>query len=47
MHDDEYKKQIQSYYKMTKDDLEDITKDSSTDLIILEDPVEISHINSP
>jgi hypothetical protein len=44
---DEHKKKIQSYYKLTKEDLEEITKDWSTDLLIPEDPTEISDIDSP
>jgi hypothetical protein len=42
---DEHKQQLQSYYKLTKEDLEEITKDWSVDLLILADPVEISDID--
>jgi hypothetical protein len=44
---DEHKKQLQSYYKMTEEDLEEITKDWSADLLIPVDPVEMSDIDSP
>jgi hypothetical protein len=43
---DEHKKQLQSYYSMKKDDLEEITKEWSTDLLIPVDPAEISDINN-
>jgi uncharacterized protein YsxB (DUF464 family) len=39
---DEHKKQLQSYYKLMEEDLEEITKDWSADLLIPADPVEIS-----
>jgi hypothetical protein len=35
---DEHKKQLQSYYKLTKEDFEEITKDCSVDLLILVNP---------
>jgi hypothetical protein len=44
---DEHKQQLQSYYKLTEEDLEEITKDWSADLLIPADPVEISDIDSP
>jgi hypothetical protein len=44
---DEHKQQLQSYYKLTEEDLEEITKEWSTDLLIPADPVEISNIDSP
>jgi hypothetical protein len=44
---DEHKQQIQSYYKLTEEDLEDITKDWLVNLLILADPVEISDIDNP
>jgi hypothetical protein len=44
---DEHKKQLQSYYKMMEEDLEEITKDWSADLLIPADPVEMSDIDSP
>jgi hypothetical protein len=42
---DKHKQQIQSYYKMTEEDLEEITKEWSADLLIPVDPTEISDIN--
>jgi hypothetical protein len=45
-HIDEHKKQLQSYYKPTEEDLEDITKDWLADLLIPVDPEEISNIDS-
>jgi hypothetical protein len=47
VHTDEHKKKLQSYYKLTEEDLEEITKDWSTDLLILADPTEISYIDGP
>jgi hypothetical protein len=44
---DEQKEQLQSYYKLKEEDLEDITKEWSVDLLISADPVEMSDINSP
>jgi hypothetical protein len=44
---DEHKQQLQSYYKLTEEDLEEITKDWSVDLLIPADPAEISDIDSP
>jgi hypothetical protein len=44
---DEHKQQIQSYYELMEEDLEEITKEWSTDLLIPENPVEISDIDSP
>jgi hypothetical protein len=44
---DEHKKQLQSYYKLTEEDLEEITKEWSTDLLIPANPVEISDIDNP
>ena len=44
--DDEHKEQLQSYYKLIEEDLEEITKDWSVDLLILVDPMEISDIDS-
>jgi hypothetical protein len=37
---------LQSYYKLTEEDLEDITKEWSADLVILADPVELSDVDS-
>jgi hypothetical protein len=42
----EHKKQLQSYYKLTKEDLEEITKDWSADLLITTDPAEISNLDN-
>jgi hypothetical protein len=44
---DEHKQQLQSYYKLTEEDLEEITKECSADLLIPTDPTEISDIDSP
>jgi hypothetical protein len=44
---DEKRKQLQSYYKMTEEDLEEINKDWLVDLLIPIDPVEMSDIDSP
>ena len=43
---DEHKQQLQSYYKMIEEDLEEINKDWSVDLLILAEPTEISDINN-
>jgi hypothetical protein len=44
---DEHKQQLQSYYKLTEDDLEEITKEWSTDLLVAVDPTEMSDVDSP
>ena len=44
---EKHKKQLQSYYKPTEEDLEEITKDWLADLLIPENPTEISDIDSP
>jgi hypothetical protein len=44
---DEHQEQLQSYYKMTEEDLEEITKEWSMDLLVPTDPTEISDIDSP
>jgi hypothetical protein len=46
-HADEHKQQLQSYYKLTEEDLEEITKEWSVDLLIPADPTELSDIDSP
>jgi hypothetical protein len=46
-HANEHKKQLQSYYKLTEEDLEEITKDWSVDLLIPVDPSEMFDIDSP
>jgi hypothetical protein len=45
-HTNEHKEQLQSYYKLTEDDLEEITREWLTDLLISADPIEISNIDS-
>jgi hypothetical protein len=37
-HADEHKEELQSYYKLTEEDLEEITKDWSTKILIPTDP---------
>jgi hypothetical protein len=44
---DEHKQQLQSYYKLTEKDLEQITKEWSADLLIAADPVEMSDVDNP
>jgi hypothetical protein len=44
---DEHKQQLQSYYKLTEDDLEEITKEWSVDLLVPVDPAEMSDVDSP
>jgi hypothetical protein len=44
---DEHKKQLKSYYKLTEEDLEEITKDWSKNLLIPVDLVQISNIKRP
>jgi hypothetical protein len=44
---DEHKQQLQSYYKLTEEDLEQITKEWSVDLLVPVDPTEISDVESP
>jgi hypothetical protein len=44
---DEHQEQLQSYYKMTEEDLEEITKEWLAYLLIPADPVDISDIDSP
>jgi hypothetical protein len=39
---DEHKEELQSYYKLTEEDLDEITKDWSADLLIPADPTEMS-----
>jgi hypothetical protein len=46
-HVDENKEQLQSYYKLTEEDLEEITKEWSTNLLILANPTELSDIDIP
>jgi len=44
--DDEHKEQLQSYYKITKEELEEITKDWSTGLLIPIEPTNMSDLDS-
>jgi hypothetical protein len=44
---DEHHQQLQSYYKLTEEDLEEITKEWSADLLIPADPMELSDVDSP
>jgi len=46
-HVDEHQEQLQSYYKLTEEDLEKITKEWSVDLLVGADPADISYIDSP
>ena len=43
----EHKQQLQSYYKLTEDDLEEITKEWLTDLLVVANPIEMSNVDSP
>jgi hypothetical protein len=47
VHADEHKQQLQSYYKLTEEDLEQITKEWSADLLVAADPAEMSDVDSP
>jgi hypothetical protein len=44
---DEHQEQLQSYYKLTEEDLEEITKEWSANLLVSTDPAEMSDIDSP
>jgi hypothetical protein len=44
---DEHKQQLQSYYKLTEEDLEKITKEWSADLLFVAYPTDISDMDSP
>jgi hypothetical protein len=46
-HVDEHKQHFQSYYKLIEDDLEEITKEWSIDLLVAADAAEMSDIDSP
>jgi hypothetical protein len=46
VHADGHKQQLQSYYKMTKDELEEITKEWSTNLLVPADLAEMSDVDS-
>jgi hypothetical protein len=47
VHGDEHKQQVQSYYKPTEDDLEDITKEWSADLLVAVDLADMSDKEIP
>jgi hypothetical protein len=47
VHVDENKQQLQSYYKLIEEDLEEITKEWSMDLLIPANPTELSDVDSP
>jgi hypothetical protein len=47
LHVDEHQEQLWSYYKLTEEDLEDITKEWSMDLLVSADPAKMSDIDSP
>jgi hypothetical protein len=44
---DENKQQLQSYYKLMEDDLEEITKEWSLNLLVPEELAEMSDVDSP
>jgi hypothetical protein len=44
-HTDEHKQQLQSYYKLTEDDLEEITKELLADLLVPTDPAEMFDVD--
>jgi hypothetical protein len=44
---DEHKQQLQSYYKLIEDDLEEITKEWSVDLLVPADHANMSNVDSP
>jgi hypothetical protein len=44
---DEHKKKLQTYYKLIEEDLEKITKEWSTELLVPADLAEISDVESP
>jgi hypothetical protein len=44
---DEHQEQLQFYYKLTEEDLEEITKEWSADLLVLANPTDISNIDIP
>jgi hypothetical protein len=43
----EHKQQLQSYYKLTEEDLEHITKEWLANLLVTADPAEMSDVDSP
>ena len=44
---DEHQEHLQSYYKLTEEDLEEITKEWSVDLLVSADPAKILDIDNP
>jgi hypothetical protein len=44
---DEHKQQLQSYYKLIEEDLEQIIKEWLVDLLVPTNPIEISDVESP
>jgi hypothetical protein len=46
-HGDDHKKKLQSYYKLTEDDLEEITKEWSTNLLVPVDLADMYNEESP
>jgi hypothetical protein len=46
-HADEHQEQLRFYNKLTEEDLEEITKEWSTNLLVSVDPAEMSDIDSP
>jgi hypothetical protein len=44
---DEHKQQLQSYYKLTEEDLEQITKEWSMNLLVAVDPIEMYDVEIP
>ena len=44
---DEHTEQLHTYYKLTEEDMEEITKEWFIDLLIPTNPVEISDLDSP
>jgi hypothetical protein len=45
-HANEHQDELQSYYKLAEEDLEEITKEWSVDLLVAVDPTDISDINN-
>jgi hypothetical protein len=41
------KQQLQSYYKIIEEDLEEMTKECSEDFLIPANPMELSNVDSP
>jgi hypothetical protein len=45
VHGDEHKEELQSYYKLTEEDMEEITKEWSTEFLVPVDHAEISNLD--